>query len=105
MHVTVVHIHVQPDRIAQFIEATRMNHAGSIAEPGNLRFDFHQSEDEPTRFLLYEVYRTPEDAAAHKETPHYLAWRRAVDGWMASTRVGRRYRPVAPEDPERWRTR
>jgi (4S)-4-hydroxy-5-phosphonooxypentane-2,3-dione isomerase len=88
MQVTLVHINVRPQDVAAFIAATRANHEGSIAEPGNRRFDLLQAPGEPTRFILYEAYATLADAAAHKSTPHYLAWRDAVAGMMAEPRRG-----------------
>jgi autoinducer 2-degrading protein len=88
MHVTLVHVHVLPDHIDDFIRASEANHAASIQEPGNLRFDILQSPDDPARFVLYEAYRTAGDAAAHKETAHYLAWRETVADWMAEPRQG-----------------
>jgi autoinducer 2-degrading protein len=97
MHVTLVHVHVQAEHVEPFIAATRKNHAGSTREPGNRRFDVLQSEDDPTRFVLVEMFRDAEAAAAHKTTPHYLAWRDEVAGWMASPRDGRRYRLLTPE--------
>lgn len=102
MHVTLVFVHVKQEHVEAFEAATRRNHEGSIGEPGNLRFDVLRSDDEPTRFVLLEVYRDAVAAAAHKETPHYLAWREEVAGWMASPRVGRRFSVVAPDDPEAW---
>jgi autoinducer 2-degrading protein len=88
MHVTLVHVHILPDHIDDFIRASEANHAASIQEPGNLRFDILQSPDDPARFVLYEAYRTAGDAAAHKETAHYLAWRETVADWMAEPRQG-----------------
>lgn len=88
MHVTLVHIRVKPDAVAAFIAATRANHAASIAEPGNRRFDVLQAPDEPTRFVLYEAYATAAAAAAHKQTAHYAAWRDAVADMMAEPRRG-----------------
>jgi quinol monooxygenase YgiN len=44
--------------------------------------------------MLYEVYRSPEAHAAHRETAHYAAWRAAVDSLMAVPRVGTRYTVV-----------
>ena len=88
MHVTLVHVHVLPDHIDDFIRASEANHAASIQEPGNLRFDILQSPDDPARFVLYEAYRTAGDAAAHKETAHYLSWRETVADWMAGPRQG-----------------
>lgn len=102
MHLTLVQVHVAPEHLDAFIAATLENHAGSLAEPGNLRFDVLQSEDDPSRFVLVEVYASAEDAAAHKQTAHYLRWRDAVAGWMASPRQGLRYRVLAPQDAARW---
>lgn len=88
MHVTMVHIHVKPERVAEFIEAARRNHEASVREPGNLRFDVLQNPAERTHFVLYEVYRSEADARAHKETAHYRAWRDTASDWMAAPREG-----------------
>lgn len=68
---------------------------GSIAEPGNLRFDVLQSKEDPNRFLLYEAYESDEAAAAHKKTAHYLSWRDAVEPWMARPRADIPYKGIA----------
>ena len=99
MHVTLVHVHVVADWIEAFVAATRRNREGSVREPGNLRFDILQSEDDPARFVFVEIFRDAEAAAAHKTTPHYLAWRDEVANWMASPREGRRYRSIAVATP------
>jgi len=88
MHVTLVHVHVRPDSLAAFIEATRANHEASVKEPGNRRFDVLQDPSEPTHFILYEAYATAEDAMAHKQTAHYAIWRDAVASMMAEPRQG-----------------
>jgi autoinducer 2-degrading protein len=88
MHVTLVHVRVRPEDVDAFIAATRANHQASVTEPGNRRFDVLQAPDDPVRFILYEAYATVADAAAHKETAHYLAWREAVAGMMAEPRRG-----------------
>lgn len=88
MHVTLVHVRVREQDVDAFIAATRANHEASVDEPGNRRFDVLQALDDPTRFILYEAYASAADAAAHKETTHYLAWREAVAGMMAEPRRG-----------------
>ena len=88
MHVTLVHVRVRPEDVDAFIAATRANHLASVTEPGNCRFDVLQAPDNPARFILYEAYASAADAAAHKETAHYLAWREAVAGMMAEPRRG-----------------
>ena len=88
MHATLVHIRVKPESLDAFVAATRLNHEASVREPGNRRFDILQSPEEPTRFVFYEAYATAADAAAHKQTAHYAAWRDAVAGMMAEPRRG-----------------
>ncbi len=96
MHIVHVFIRVKPDKFAEFLEATADNVTHSIEEPGIARFDFLQQEDDPTRFLLVEVYRTPEDAARHKETAHYKRWREAAEPLMAEPRTRIIYRNIQP---------
>jgi autoinducer 2-degrading protein len=97
MHVTLVHVHVDPAHIDDFIAATKLNHEASIQEPGNRRFDILQSPDDPSQFILYEAYASAEAAAAHKETGHYSAWRDTVAPWMAEPRQGVRYNGLFPQ--------
>jgi len=96
MHVTLVHVKVVPGRSADFLSATRANHEASVQETGNLRFDVLQSPDDENHFLLYEAYRSADDAAAHKETGHYKCWRDTVADWMAEPRQGIPFRGLLP---------
>jgi len=99
MHVTLVHVHVKPECLPAFLEATRANHEGSVREPGNRRFDVLQVPADPNRFILYEAYATAEDAAAHKQTPHYAIWRDAVADMMAEPRKGVPMNGLYPGEP------
>ncbi len=96
MHVTLVHVRVKPAAIDAFIAATRANHEASIQEPGNRRFDVLQAPDDPARFILYEAYASADDAAAHKATAHYLAWREAVADMMDEARRGEPMNGIFP---------
>jgi autoinducer 2-degrading protein len=98
MYVVVVTIHVKPEAREAFIAASRENAGNSRHEAGNLRFDVLEAEDDPHRFLLYEVYRTREDFHRHQQTAHYLAWKAAVAEWMAQPRVGLKYHSRFPTD-------
>jgi len=102
MYVVVVRVHVKPDRVGELIAASRANHEGTRKEPGNLRFDVLQQEDDPARFTLYEAYRTKDDFAAHQKTEHYLAWKAAVADWMAEPRQGIRHNSLCPVDAGAW---
>lgn len=98
MYVTIVYVHVKPERVRDFVEASRLNHEAAVNEPGNLRFDVLQSAEDPTRFVLYEAYRDEAASKAHKETAHYLVWRDAVADWMAEPRKGVPYEGRFPVD-------
>ena len=102
MYVVCVQVHVKPEFVDDFIKVTQANHERTRQdEPGSVRWDFSQSEDDPTRFFIYEVYRTKDDFPKHQQTPHYLAWKAAVADWMAEPRVGIRYHNLYPSD-ENW---
>jgi autoinducer 2-degrading protein len=96
MHVTIVYVHIKHEHVEAFIEACKQNHQQSIQEPGNLRFDILQLVDDPNRFVLYEAYKSSEDAVAHKQTSHYLTWRETVTDWMAEPRQGITYNGLFP---------
>lgn len=98
MHVTLVHVQVKPERVEEFVAATRDNHEASLREPGNRRFDVLRSTEDPSRFVLYEAYASAEDAAAHKGTAHYAAWRDRVADMMAEPRQGVPYTGLLPVD-------
>jgi autoinducer 2-degrading protein len=102
MIVTFVNVWVKKEHIEDFKKASIANHKESIKEPGNLRFDVLQDDADPSKFVLYEAYESPEASAAHKETPHYLKWREAVADWMAQPRVGIKHQILAPLDKDLW---
>lgn len=103
MVVTSVMVQVKPDSITKFIEATIKNHEASVREPGNLRFDVLQNADDPSHFMLYEVYETEEAAADHKKTDHYIEWKKNVENWMQKPREGVPYTVISPLDKNKWR--
>ena len=101
MFIVHVFVHVKSDQVAAFKEATLDNASNSVQEPGIARFDVVQQQDDPTRFVLVEVYRTPEAPARHKETAHYLKWRDTVADMMAKPRSAIKYDNVFPGE-EGW---
>ena len=98
MLVVHVHVHVRPEHVEAFKQATIANARESIKEPGIARFDFAQQQDDPTRFVLVEAYRTPQAPAAHKDTQHYQTWRDAVAPMMAEPRASVKFGNLFPED-------
>ena len=96
MLVVHVHVHVKPESVEAFKAATIENARASLREPGIARFDVAQQQDDPTRFVLVEVYRTEDAPAKHKETPHYQKWRDTVASMMAEPRTSVKYTNVTP---------
>jgi quinol monooxygenase YgiN len=94
MLIVNVYAHVKPEFVEAFIKATRENAEQSNQEPGIAGFYVMQEESDPTRFLLIEVYRTPDDPARHKETAHYQKWRDAVAEMMAEPRTSVKYADI-----------
>ena len=98
MLIVHVFVHVKPECVAAFEAASLENARNSILEPGITRFDVIQQADDPTRFVLVEVYRTVEATAQHKETAHYARWRDAVAEMMAEPRSSVKYANRFPAD-------
>src|SRR6185312_15647627 len=99
-----VHVHVKPDRVADFIQATIENASNSVREPGIARFDVMQQSDDATRFVLIEVYRSDDAPGRHRETAHYAKWRDTVADMMAEPRSRAEFRNVFPAD-QNWQAR
>jgi (4S)-4-hydroxy-5-phosphonooxypentane-2,3-dione isomerase len=94
MLIVHVHVHVQADCVEAFRAATIENARESVKEPGIARFDVAQQADDPTRFVLVEVYRAPNAPAKHKETAHYAKWRDTVAPMMAEVRTSVKFGEV-----------
>ncbi len=101
MLIVHVHVRVKAEFIEAFKQATIENARNSVKEPGIARFDVIQQADDPTRFVLLEVYRSQEATARHKETAHYATWRDTVTSMMAEPRTGIKYSNIFPAD-EGW---
>jgi len=98
MNIVLVHVHVKPEIVDAFKQATIENASYSAKEEGIERFDVIQQVDDPTRFILVEVYKTANASAAHKETAHYAKWRDTVAEMMVEPRQGIKYSNIYPED-------
>jgi quinol monooxygenase YgiN len=98
MLVVHVHVRVKLECVEAFRQATLENARNSVKEPGIARFDVLQQADDPTRFVLVEVYRTPDAPAKHKETAHYQTWRDLVASMMAEPRSSVKLTNLFPDD-------
>src|SRR5580704_15128356 len=98
MLIVLVNVRVKPEHVEAFKTATIENARNSIQEPGVARFDVLQVSDDPTRFLLYEAYRSPDAPARHRETAHYNAWVATVTDMLAESRTRTACSNVFPSD-------
>ena len=98
MQIVHVHVKVKPEFIEAFKQATIENASNSVKEAGIASFDVIQQTDDPTKFILVEVYKTAEAPAAHKETAHYARWRDTVAEMMAEPRQGIKFTNIFPAD-------
>lgn len=98
MLVVHVQVRVKSDSVHAFKQATLANARESVKEPGIAAFDVVQQQDDPTRFVLVEAYRTADAPVAHKETRHYQTWRDTVASMMAEPRSSVKFTSVFPDD-------
>lgn len=98
MYIVHVFVHVRPEHLEAFKAATLENARNSVQEPGIARFDVIQQANDPTRFVLVEVYRTPDDPAKHKETAHYNRWREIAEPLLAEPRTRVVYDNIFPDE-------
>lgn len=94
MIVKSVTFYVKAEHIKEFIEATKENQNNSLKEKGIICFDFFQCKDEPTKFLLYEGYKSEDDVNEHLKTEHFNKWINTVEKWFLSPRDKATYIPV-----------
>jgi (4S)-4-hydroxy-5-phosphonooxypentane-2,3-dione isomerase len=102
MLIVHVHVRIRPGRVADFLAATLVNARASLAEPGVLRFDVIQDNDDPDHVVLVELYRDADAAAAHKQEPHYATWRDTVAEMMAEPRASAKFAAIFPAGPDDW---
>ena len=96
MQVTLVSVDVKPGDEEDFASESIANALASVEEPENCRFDVLRAVEDPSKFLLVEIYGTAAGPVAHKETDHYAQWRENVQDMMATPRSARKYVPVYP---------
>ncbi|WP_027415469.1 putative quinol monooxygenase [Aneurinibacillus terranovensis] len=83
MYIVHVSIKVKEQHISAFRKVSIENARNSLNETGVARFDVLQQQDDPSNFLLVEVYYTPEAQLKHRETEHFKKWRAAIADMIA----------------------
>lgn len=97
-----IYVSVKPGCEGDFLMASLANARASSQEPGVARFDVIQQEDDPTKFVLVEVYKNDDAPTAHRETSHYLSWRTSVENMMAEPRKAIKYKNIFPTTADGW---
>jgi autoinducer 2-degrading protein len=97
--VVLVTIDARPETIDEFTAGLHANAAATRREPGCLRFDVLRAQDDPHRFILYEIY-ADEDAffTGHRHAAHYPTWTALCERCVAPS--GRRNTYAVPDRPE-----
>ncbi|MDA0323328.1 MAG: putative quinol monooxygenase [Verrucomicrobia bacterium] len=101
MLVVHVFVHIKPDAVEAFKELCIDNSRNSLQEPGCVRFDVVQQQDDPQRFVLVEAYEAAQDIQKHKETAHYVRWRDNVEAMQVESRYSHKYDVIHPA-PDNW---
>jgi autoinducer 2-degrading protein len=98
MQILIVHAHIKSEFIEAFKAATIINAESSSKEPGIASFELLQQQDDPSRFVLVEVYRDADAPAKHKASAHYNAWIETVNDMFVTPRTRAFYNKIAPSD-------
>ena len=70
----MVTVEIEEARVPAFLEALKVDAAGSREEEGCLRFDLLKDSEAANTWHFYEIYKDNDAMAVHKTLPHYKAW-------------------------------
>jgi autoinducer 2-degrading protein len=70
----VVSVEIARAHLDEFKRVMEHDAVESRKEPGCLRFDVLQDQAQDNKFVFYEIYKSAEDVAFHKKTPHFAKW-------------------------------
>jgi quinol monooxygenase YgiN len=87
MFIYLVNVNVLPSFVEQFKIESLENAQNTVKEQKNIRFDVLQHDNDPTKFVLYEVYTDESGLDEHKKTNHYNKWKTNVEPMMAEKRI------------------
>ena len=96
MLIVIVYVHVKERDVDAFSKISIENASHSCQEEGVSFFDVLQENDDPTKFVLLEVYKDEVAAKAHKETVHYQKWKETVADMMVEPRQSVKYHEIYP---------
>ena len=94
MYIQIISMEVQAGKNEALLAEARANARASRQEAGVIQFDVLQQSDDPNKFVLYEVYRSAEDAEAHRQTSHFKRWLEAGVPLLKSERMRQSYQEI-----------
>ena len=98
----IVEINIKPGFKEQFMASMLGDARGSNNdEPGCLRFDVLQDNEDENKLHLFEVYEDEAALDAHRNAPHFIKWREECADWFATENIRKIATPVYPA-PEQW---
>ena len=75
MFILLVKVQVKPELLDEFKSAILTNAELSVQrDPGCVRFDVLQQQDDPHQWFFYEVYDTEDSWLEHRKAAHFLAF-------------------------------
>jgi autoinducer 2-degrading protein len=97
-----VKVRIKPGERQRFLQAIEVDALGSERdEPGCLRFNVLQDEQDENVYYFFEVYRDQAALEAHRAMLHYAVWRAAADTLDGPTEATR-CQPVFPAARAYW---
>jgi autoinducer 2-degrading protein len=80
MFIVLVQVQVKPELLGEFKSAILNNAMRSVErDPGCVRFDVLQQEDDPTKWIFYEVYENEQAWVQHRASEHFLKFKEVAD--------------------------
>jgi quinol monooxygenase YgiN len=80
MFILLVKLQIKPELVDEFRDAILKNAQLSVQrERECVRFDVLQQQDDPTRWVLYEVYEREQSWIDHRGSAHFLAFKEVGD--------------------------
>ena len=88
MFIVLVHVQVKPEFLGEFEPAILNNAARSVErDPGCFRFDVLHQEDDPAKWVFYEVYENEHAWVQHRASAHFLEFKEVADRALISRDV------------------
>ena len=88
MFIVLVRVQVKPELVGEFKDAILRNASLSVQrDPGCVRFDVLQQEDDQTRWFFYEVYEQEQAWVDHRASAHFLAFNEVGDRAIVTREV------------------